>query len=147
MPSMAAANPFVRLLLRSPLHTLLSRSVLLVTYAGRTSGRRYTIPVTYVREGDAVLVLTQHNWWKNVRGGAQVSVEIARRRYGAHAEAICEAQPVLAALLAHLRAHPSMARVYHIPRDAAGQYDQAALAEAARFLVLVRIQLTRPAAG
>jgi hypothetical protein len=40
-----------------------------------------------------------------------------------------------------------MARVYHIPMDAAGQYDQAALQQAARFLVLVRIRLAPAVVG
>jgi hypothetical protein len=39
-PTMAAMNPFVRLLLRSPLHFVLSDTLLLLTYTGRTSGRR-----------------------------------------------------------------------------------------------------------
>jgi deazaflavin-dependent oxidoreductase (nitroreductase family) len=148
IPSMAAANPFVRLLLRSPLHALLSGSLLLLTYTGRTSGRQYTIPVTYVREGDVVTVLTQHQWWKNVYSGAPVSVEIKRQRFAAHADAFSDAQPeIAAALAAHLCAHPSMARVYHIPMDAAGQYDQAALQQAARFLVLMRIRLAPAVVG
>jgi hypothetical protein len=42
-------NPLVRVLLRSPAHRVMSRGVLLLTYTGRRSGRRYTLPVQYAR--------------------------------------------------------------------------------------------------
>jgi hypothetical protein len=40
-------NPLARRLLRSPLHGLASGRLALITYTGRHSGRRYTIPVGY----------------------------------------------------------------------------------------------------
>jgi hypothetical protein len=141
-PTMAAVNPVVRLLLRSKLHVVLSQTLLLLIYTGRTSGKRYTIPVTYSRAGDVVTVFTHHSWWKNVRGGAPVVVEIKRRRFEGIAEAISNDRPVIAAALgAHLRELPSMARFYHVPLDANGQPDPDAVWQAARFVVLVRIQL------
>jgi hypothetical protein len=141
-PTMAAVNPAVRLLLRSPLHILLSRTLLLLTYTGRTSGKHYTIPVTYSRADDVVTVFTHHSWWKNVRGRAPVVVEIKRRRFEGIAEAISDDRPVIAAALrAHLREHSGMARFYHVPLDANGQPDPDAVWQAARFVVLVRIQL------
>jgi hypothetical protein len=48
----ATATFFVIGLLRSPLHRLASGSLLLITSRGRSSGRRFTIPVMYAeREG------------------------------------------------------------------------------------------------
>ena len=38
-------NPIVRLILRSPLHRLVSGSILLITYQGRKSGKTYTLRV------------------------------------------------------------------------------------------------------
>ena len=51
-----APNPLVRAVLRSPAHRLLSGSVLLLTYTGRRSATRYTIPVQYHRDGVTVLL-------------------------------------------------------------------------------------------
>jgi hypothetical protein len=81
-PLMAATNVVVRFLLRSPLHALFSGRLLLLTYTGRTSGERYTIPVSYTRAGDVVTVLTYRSrtWWKQLCGGAPVVVELKRRR-------------------------------------------------------------------
>lgn len=141
-PKMTAVNPLVRLLLRSPLHGVLSDTLLLLTYTGRTSGRHYTIPVAYSRVGEVVTVFTHHAWWKNVAGGAPVVVEIKRQRFAGTAEAITNDRPAIAAALrAHLREHPSIARAYHVPLEANGQSDPDAVQQAAHFVVLVRIQL------
>jgi F420H(2)-dependent quinone reductase len=77
---MAAMNVIVWFLLRSPLHFVLSNTLMLLTYKGRTSGKRYTNPVAYTCEGDVVTVFTHRSWWKNVREGVPVIVEIKRHR-------------------------------------------------------------------
>ncbi|MET0913412.1 MAG: nitroreductase/quinone reductase family protein, partial [Acidimicrobiales bacterium] len=63
------AAPVVRALLRSPLHGLLSDSVMLVTYQGRRSGRAFALPVQYVRDEDAFVVTVgapgAKQWWRN----------------------------------------------------------------------------------
>lgn len=70
------ANPAVRWLLRSPLHPLLSGSLLLLSVTGRRSGAVYTTPVGYRRDGETLTIQTLHQrtWWKNLRGGASVTV-------------------------------------------------------------------------
>jgi hypothetical protein len=62
-------NRVVELVLRSPLHPLLSRAVVLVRYAGRRSGRMCTLPAMYVRDDDGVFVVAARaaskTWWRN----------------------------------------------------------------------------------
>ncbi len=65
---MRVVNKFPALLLRSPLHGLIIGSVLLITFNGRKSGKKYTTPITCLREGDTVLMTTDSPWWKNLRG-------------------------------------------------------------------------------
>jgi len=76
----AVINPLVKLVLRSPLHALLSDSLLLLTFTGRTSGEEYTTPVGYwVRDGR--LVVTTHSpWWRNLEGGQPVTVRLRGER-------------------------------------------------------------------
>ncbi|MCY4130945.1 MAG: nitroreductase/quinone reductase family protein [Gammaproteobacteria bacterium] len=71
-------NFAMKLLLRSPLHFVVSSHILLITFKGRKSGRTFTTPVRYLREGSTVRLFSspQANWWKNLRGGADVSVRI-----------------------------------------------------------------------
>lgn len=61
-------NPLFRWLLRSRLHWLVSRRLLLVSYTGRRTGRRYRFPVLYSRRGASLTVITpkrESEWWKN----------------------------------------------------------------------------------
>jgi hypothetical protein len=78
-PLFLLINPVMRALLRSPLHFVQSKSVMLITFTGKKSGRSFTTPVRYVRVGDTVRCFTspQNLWWRNLRGGATVSLRIA----------------------------------------------------------------------
>ena len=51
-------NLVVPRLLCSPLHFLISRRLISVTFTGRKSGRRYTTSILYVREGDTLTFFT-----------------------------------------------------------------------------------------
>ena len=116
---------------------------MLLTYRGRKSGKRYTNPVSFTREGDVVTVFTYRSWWKNVRRGAPVLVEIKRHRVGGTAEAISDEKAAIAtSLLAFLRKHPAPATGYHVPLDADGQPNPEAVQQAAHFVVMVRIHLS-----
>jgi deazaflavin-dependent oxidoreductase (nitroreductase family) len=125
-------NPVVRAVLRSPAHRLLSGSVMLLTYTGRRTGRRRTIPVMYARGGGTLLVNVgmseRKRWWRNLRGGAPVEVLVQRRAHRGAAEVIT-ADQARAALGPYLARFPRAARVNDDPES----------------LVMVRIRIeTRP---
>ena len=69
-------NPMLKWLLRSPWHATASHEVLLITVIGRKTGKQYTTPVNYVRDGDVLSVLSHvhRTWWRNLRGGAPVKI-------------------------------------------------------------------------
>ena len=62
-------NAIVTRLLRSPLHWLVSPGLMLITVTGRKTGRRYTLPVGYHRDGEDVVILVSEapkkTWWRN----------------------------------------------------------------------------------
>ena len=76
-------NLFMPALLRSPLHFLVSGSLMLITFTGRKSGKQYTTPVQYKKIDDSVIVFTRRDrvWWKNLRGGAPVMLRIGGRNW------------------------------------------------------------------
>jgi hypothetical protein len=87
-----AFNPVMRVILRSPLHGLASRRVALITYAGRKSGREYTIPTFYRDKGDEVTIAVgwpdSKVWWRNLTGeGGPVRLVIRGRELRGHAVA------------------------------------------------------------
>jgi F420H(2)-dependent quinone reductase len=85
-PVLRVLNPIVRLLLRSPLHRLMSKQYMLLAVAGRKSGRTYTIPVGRHYLDDELLVGARGMWKSNLRGGADVRVTIEGRERAGRAE-------------------------------------------------------------
>jgi hypothetical protein len=53
---------------------------------GARSGRRYDIPVGYVNVDGRFVVITQHRWRVNLRGGRDIQVTHGGRRTAMHAE-------------------------------------------------------------
>jgi hypothetical protein len=80
-------NPVVRAVLRSPAHGLLSGHLALLTITGRRTGRAFTFPVGYHRDGDRVTVGVdwpeRKRWWRNLSDAAPVEIWLAGvRRHG-----------------------------------------------------------------
>lgn len=85
-------NVLMRLLLRSPLHGLASRRLALITVTGRRSGRRFTIPVGYRRDGASAKIQVGRPksklWWRNLRGGAPVELRWGTEERSGYAEVV-----------------------------------------------------------
>jgi deazaflavin-dependent oxidoreductase (nitroreductase family) len=139
------ANPFVKALLRSPLHGIASKNVALLHFRGRKSGREFVTPLSYVRENGTVCLLSAHGtrWWMNLREeGTPVSIEIARetvtgkaRLWDGDSEALRER------VRRYLTALPRDAKVYGIKLDESKRPVEESLAEVAPELVFVEVEL------
>jgi deazaflavin-dependent oxidoreductase (nitroreductase family) len=142
------ANPFVRLLLSSRLHGLLSPSLLLITYRGRKSGKKVVLPVQYVRHDDILYVIPggarQKTWWRNLRGGASVDVALQGHRLKAGAEVLkgyANSKVIAEALKLFLQRFPAAARLHSVRLNADGTFNEESLNQAAASVILVRLQL------
>jgi len=82
-------NPMMRLFLQSPFHSLLSNSLMLITFTGRKSGLQFTTPVRYIRTDETIRCFTaaENQWWRNLRSPAEVQLHIRgeTKRYTAKA--------------------------------------------------------------
>jgi hypothetical protein len=65
-------NPVLKAVLRSPLHRLVSESLMALRFQGIKSGARYSIPVGYLQRGEKLFVFSHSAWSNNFRGGAPV---------------------------------------------------------------------------
>ncbi len=78
---MASANAVVETVLKSPLHRLLSRKLVLVRYQGDHTGTEYTLPVQYADTHHGIVVLVgEHDtktWWQNFTSMGQAQVLVA----------------------------------------------------------------------
>lgn len=138
-------NPFMKLILRSPLHGLFSKNVMLITYVGRKSGRTYTTPVNYLVQGDVLRTVSfrERTWWRNLRGGSSVILRLQGRDVKGWGRVIEDEQEVVTGLESYLRQVPQYARYLGVELDAAGQPRREDVIEAARPRVLVEVKLER----
>jgi hypothetical protein len=124
-------NPLVRAVLRSPLHWLLSGSLVLLSYTGRRTARRITIPVAYAEDaGDLVVFVGRpelKRWWRSLRGGAPVTLRLRGEERSALAETVTgDAEAIAAGRRVYLARFPRAARAFPSPEGA----------------VMVRVRLT-----
>ena len=139
------ANPFVKALLRSPLHGIASGNLAILQFRGRKSGREFATPLSYVRENGSIFLLSAHStrWWMNLREeGTPVSVEIARETLTGKARLWDgDSEALRARAHRYLCALPRDAKVYGIKLDENKQPVEESLAKAAPELVFVEITL------
>lgn len=104
-------NDFMGWVLRSPFHGVLSDGMMLITVTGCKTGKKYTTPVGYYREGGDLWVITSRDrtWWKNLRGGADVELLLGRRLVAAFAELELDEGDVQARMHDYIK---------HVPRAA-----------------------------
>jgi hypothetical protein len=132
-------------LLRSPLHPPLSKSLLLLGFDGRKSGRRYQIPVAYVQDGSNLLIASRARWWKNLTGGAPVTVLLRGRNLSATADVPEDTAQRLAVLRRILRGSKQLAGFMEVSIDQAGEPHPRELAAAVeRGWVAVVVHLPQP---
>ncbi|HZA11121.1 nitroreductase family deazaflavin-dependent oxidoreductase [Mycobacterium sp.] len=85
-----ALNVAMRALLASPLHSLLSRRLLVIDVTGRRSGAVYHIPVGYVEHDGDLLIGSGGRWYRNLVAGQEVSILLRGRRRAARAEVVTD---------------------------------------------------------
>ncbi len=146
------ANPFVRLILRSPFHRLMSAATLLITVRGRRTGRAYTLPVQYVQTGDFVYILPgapeRKTWWRNLRGGAPVQVLLRGQKWTAKADVLsgetaagADCETIVKALELYFHRFPPAAKMHKVRPLPDGSFHPGDLQKAAAGTILVRVKL------
>lgn len=125
LPGQRAVNVLVRGALRTPGLSRIAGGRLVTLYVvGRTSGRRYAIPVAYLRDGEDLLIGTSFRWARNLRTGEQVRLRLKGTLCTAVAH-VDTAEPEVVRAYAHMaRVNPAFARFNGIRGDAAGEPDR-----------------------
>ena len=143
-----AANPLIIRLLGSRLHFLASRDLLVTRFAGRKTGKRYTVPLSYTELGDALYLCTRPEvagWWKNMRDGAPVEITLRGRCVQTCATLLdSESGEALAALSAFLTRNPGTATLlYNVEVDKGRGPSAEDMAREVRNSVVVRLEPVR----
>ena len=139
------ANPFVQLILKSPLHGLFSAALLLITYRGRKTGKEYTLPVQYAQDGKHIYIIPgapeQKTWWRNLKGGADVRLVVRGKVMQGKAVVLAQESDIVKGLELYLRQFPALAKSHNIRVEADGTFNAGDLQTAAANVVMIRVGL------
>jgi hypothetical protein len=115
-------DPMMIWLLKSPLHRLVSKGVMLTSVTGRRSGKTITTPTNYLQDGNMLWVVSwrDRNWWKNLRGGAPMRVLLSGKEIKGRGEVLEDQDTVAQSLFEYYQKAPQLAKYVEIGLDAAG---------------------------
>jgi hypothetical protein len=140
-PLFLIINPVMRFILRSPVHGLLSNSLMLITFTGRKSGKQFTTPVRYIQSGNTVKCFTaaENQWWRNLRSGARVSLLIKGQLHDYQAQATFDnPADIKDELVAYLALFPQDAAYHDIRLNKDKSLDAQDLDQAAHNAIVVK---------
>jgi hypothetical protein len=130
---MAVVNVPMRLLLGLPFPTPLSGRLMLISYRGRKSGKRYRQPVSYVQQDHMLLTPGGGKWKWNLQDGQPVRIRLRGRDVLARPELIQEIDEIERLLAAMAAANPSVTAFVGIPKGPDGHLDRGRLEVAVRY--------------
>lgn len=117
-------NRIIRGLLRLPgISRLIGRRLIVLYVVGRTSGRRYSVPVAYTRLPDHLLVGTPFGWGRNLRTGTPVRIRLMGRLRQADVEVVTDEAGVVDCYRIMARDNRAFARFNNIGLAADGTPD------------------------
>ena len=143
-------NPLVMLILRSPLHALLSAAVLLITCSGRKTGRTYCLPVQYAQEGNSIYIVPgmpeKKTWWRNLKEDSPVQLSLRGRDVAGTGRLLrpdTDSAEILTGFGAYLRRFPSLIKYHHIRTETDGSFNTEDLRRAAMLAVVLRVEMQK----
>ena len=117
-----AANALIRGVLRTPLLCRVAGKRLVeLQVIGRSSQRRYRIPVAYTRHDDALLIGTPFAWGRNLRTGEPITMRLKGRLRLADVEVITDERGVTDAYRLMARDNHNFASFNSIGLDETGE--------------------------
>jgi deazaflavin-dependent oxidoreductase (nitroreductase family) len=138
-------NSVMAWVLKSPLHSLISKNMLLITVTGRKSGKSITTPTAYLREGNTLWIISQRSskWWRNLRGGANAMVVLGGKRIQGHGSMIEDEQAVAQRLFDNFKTDAQRARFAQVRMDEKGLPVFEDCERTAKKMLAVKIELSQ----
>jgi deazaflavin-dependent oxidoreductase (nitroreductase family) len=117
-------NRLIRVLLRTPLLCrVVGKRLITVDVVGRKSGRRYTIPVAYLRQNEVLLIGSPFPWVRNMRTGEPVTIRLMGKQRQADVRVLTRETDVVAQFAVMARDNNQFAKFNKIGLDDAGNPD------------------------
>ena len=136
-------NPIMSWMIRSPLHFMVSKNMMLMTYTGWKSGKSYSTPMNYLALNGALYTNSYRDrvWWRNLRGGADVILRLRGEDIPARAEVIEDQAAVAGYLTQYVEEAPHLAKYMEVRMEADGTPDDEDISRLAQEMVMVRTEL------
>lgn len=84
-----AAMSFQVWLLRRGLLGSLGNEIMVITVSGRKTGRQYSTPIGFLRDGETIIALSRgSNWYKNAVATGLAQIEIKKTKTDVRVEAV-----------------------------------------------------------
>ena len=126
-------NVPMRLVLGLPVATPLGRNLMLAFIVGRKTGRLYRQPVSYVRDGDALLTPGGGKWKLNLVTGTPVRLRLRGRDISATPELVSDVGEVGSLLQTMAAGNPAAARFVGIQRGPDGSFERGGVERAVQY--------------
>ena len=107
---MSVGNTLTTGMLKSPLHGVMSKGLLVLEYEGRRSGKRYEVPLQYIEDDGTLYIWAgnagQKTWWRNFKEPAPVTVQLRGDEVAATASLVDDPTRRAELLAAYLKRYP-----------------------------------------
>jgi hypothetical protein len=126
-------NVPMRVVLRLPFATPLTKRLMLAYLTGRKTGKTYRQPLSYVRNGDVLLTPGGGNWKLNLQPGRPERLKLRGRDVLARPEIVRDPDDVERMLAVMEAGNPMASRFVAIPKGPDGRLDRTRLEAALRY--------------
>jgi deazaflavin-dependent oxidoreductase (nitroreductase family) len=132
-------HDFVKFFLRTPFYIFMGNTML-ITVTGRKTGKKYTTPVGFYRDGETLWIISSRDrtWWRNLQGGAKVEMRMRGKDVTGFAEAILDEETVAKQVVEYVRHMPMSAKALGV-RVEKGEPHPEDVARVAKERLFVRI--------
>jgi len=139
-PLFKLINFFVKGLLKSPLHGMVSDSMMIINFTGRVSGKQFSTPVRFLRVGDKIRCTTskETKWWTNLASNQATTIHVAGKTLSCNVELTMDNDEALREILTNfLAVFPQDAVYQNIKLEADNSLNQEDLAASVKEAVVV----------
>jgi hypothetical protein len=130
---MGLLNIPMRVLLGLPFPTPLSKSLMLISFTGRKTGKAYKQPISYVQSGDTLLTPGGGNWKLNLREDEPIPIRLRGSNVLARPELVKDPDEIERLLEIMAVANPAVTGFVPIPKGADGRLDRSRLETAVTY--------------
>lgn len=138
-PMTIVMGSILKPLMKSPLHSLVSKQYLEISFTGRKSGKRYKVVTAYKHRGSSIEIISPGKWWKNLEhDAANVRVLLRGNEYPIDPETFYQSSEVPDAYRHVFTVSASTAKLYGVRRNADGSPDDNDVSQATSTCALIR---------